>query len=113
MDGEQVCRAVDAIGDPADLAVWATRFALLGDQTRMMVLLAIAEAGPICVTDLATATGVNDTTVSQCLRLLRAAGTVVGRRDGRIIRYRLADQEVGQLLKRLTKPAISRRHAVN
>jgi ArsR family transcriptional regulator, lead/cadmium/zinc/bismuth-responsive transcriptional repressor len=42
------------------------------------------------VTDLAVATGFNDATVSQALRLLRAHG-VVAARDGRTMRYRFAD----------------------
>jgi ArsR family transcriptional regulator, lead/cadmium/zinc/bismuth-responsive transcriptional repressor len=113
LDGERVCRAIEAIGDPSELTAWVGRFALLGDQTRLMVLLAIAEAGPITVTDLATATGVNDTTVSQCLRLLRAAGVVQGRRDGRVVLYVLTDSEIGQLLKPLSKPADRQRHALN
>jgi ArsR family transcriptional regulator, lead/cadmium/zinc/bismuth-responsive transcriptional repressor len=113
LDGERVCRAIDAIGEPSELSAWVSRFALLGDQTRLMVLLAIAEAGPISVTDLATATGVHDTTVSQCLRLLRATGVVQGRRDGRVVLYVLTDSEIGQLLKALIKPADRRSHAVN
>ena len=110
LDGERVCRAIDAIGDPDDLAIWASRFGLLGDLTRLTVLLAIAEAGPISVTDLATATGANDTTVSQCLRLLRAAGTVVGSRDGRFIRYELADPIVGDLVRRSRRKSTRRPH---
>jgi DNA-binding transcriptional ArsR family regulator len=53
------------------------------------------------VTDLAVAAGMNDTTVSAALRLLRAAGVVAAQRDGRIIRYSLADAEIGALLERL------------
>jgi DNA-binding transcriptional ArsR family regulator len=113
LDGERVCRAIEVIGDPSDHALWASRFALLGDATRLMLLLAIAEAGPISVTDLATATGITDTNVSQCLRLLRAAGTVVGNRDGRIIRYELADRAIQDVLPRLGQPHPRRRHAVS
>ncbi len=113
LDGDRVCRAIGAMGDSAELAEWAGRFHLLGDVTRLMVLVAIAEAGPISVTDLATATGTNDTTVSQCLRLLRAARTVVGHRDGRVIRYELADPVLGELLKQVRKPVRGHRHAVS
>ena len=111
LDDERVCKAIEALGNQDDLATWATRFSILGDRSRLTLLLSIAEAGPISVTDLATATGINDTTVSQSLRLLRAAGTVVGRRDGRMIRYELADREIGQLLRHLTKAEHGPRHA--
>jgi DNA-binding transcriptional ArsR family regulator len=111
LEDERVCQAIEAVGEPANVAAWAGRFALLGDPTRLALLLAIAHAGPISVTDLAVAVDTNDTTVSQALRLLRAAGTVVPRRDGRIIRYELADGLVGRLLRNVSGPVARRRHA--
>ena len=60
-------------------------------------------AGPLSVSDLAAATGLNDTTVSQTLRYLRAAAVVCAERDernGRVIRYRLAEGPVAALLAR-------------
>jgi len=98
IDGERVCQAIEAIGSPAEIQARAQRFALLGDPTRLMVLTCIAAAGPISVSDLAAATGINDTTVSQTLRYLRAAQVVNAERDGRIIRYRLAESPVAALL---------------
>ena len=73
-------------------------FAILADPTRLALLTCIKAAGPNSVSDLAAATGVNDTTVSQTLRYLRAARTVSTERDGRIIRYRLADDRIAALL---------------
>lgn len=107
LEGERVCEAIDAIGPPAEVVAWAGRFGLLGDASRLALLLAISRAGPISVTDLAVATDMNDAAVSQSLRLLRAAGTVVAHRDGRIIRYELADDHIGQLLEHVARPRIS------
>ena len=53
------------------------------------------------MTDLAVATGMNATAVSQALRLLRAAGMVAAHRDGRVIRYTLTDPTVAALLAHL------------
>jgi DNA-binding transcriptional ArsR family regulator len=103
LEEERVCKAIDAVGEPDNLAAWAVRFAQLGDPSRLALLLSIARAGPISVTDLAVATDMNDTTVSQALRLLRASGTVVARRDGRIIRYELVDDQIAQLLKHVNQ----------
>jgi ArsR family transcriptional regulator, lead/cadmium/zinc/bismuth-responsive transcriptional repressor len=64
-----------------------------------MLLTCIQAAGPISVSDLAAASGITDATVSQTLRHLRATQTVTTERDGRIIRYRLADTPVAALLK--------------
>jgi DNA-binding transcriptional ArsR family regulator len=104
IDDHRACRAIESLADPEHLAEWATRFSLLGDPHRLALLLCIDHAGPISVTDLALATGMNAAAVSQALRLLRAAGTVTGIRDGRIIRYQLADDTLAPMLA-MTGPA--------
>lgn len=73
-------------------------FKLLGDPTRASLLYALLETGELCVCDLSAATGVSEATVSQALRLLRTTGVVVGRRQGRLVYYRLADAHVRMLL---------------
>jgi len=98
IDGERVCEAIAALDDPAEMRARAQRFALLADPTRLTVLTCIQAAGPISVSDLAAATGINDATVSQTLRYLRAAQTVSSQRDGRVIRYELCDRSVAELL---------------
>jgi DNA-binding transcriptional ArsR family regulator len=104
IDQEKVCEAIEGLGDPAAVPAWAQRFALLADPTRLRLLLAIKAAGPISVSDLAAAAGISDATVSQTLRHLRASGTVTTKRDGRIIRYQLGDDIIGELLNRVTAP---------
>ena len=101
---EKVCDAIEGLGDPAEVTAWARRFALLSDPTRLRLLLSIKAAGPISVSDLAAATGLNDATVSQTLRHLRASETVTTERDGRIIRYQLHDHVSGELLNQVTAP---------
>jgi DNA-binding transcriptional ArsR family regulator len=101
IDDHRACEAIAALGDPEVVASWARRFSLLADPGRLSLLVCIKAAGPISVTDLAVASGMNDTAVSQALRLLRAAGVVAAERDGRVIRYSLADEEIGSLLARL------------
>jgi ArsR family transcriptional regulator, lead/cadmium/zinc/bismuth-responsive transcriptional repressor len=99
IDGERVCEAIAAITCPSvDIQARAKTFALLGDPTRLALLTCIKAAGPISVSDLSAATGLNDTTVSQTLRYLRAAQVVTAERDGRVIRYHLADGPVAALL---------------
>jgi ArsR family transcriptional regulator, lead/cadmium/zinc/bismuth-responsive transcriptional repressor len=98
IDGERVCEAIAALDEPAEIRARAQRFALLADPTRLTILTCIQAAGPISVSDLAAATGVNDATVSQTLRYLRASQTVTAQRDGRVIRYQLCDPSVAKLL---------------
>ncbi|MDF3302985.1 ArsR/SmtB family transcription factor [Streptomyces tropicalis] len=98
IDGHRVCDAIEAIGDAGHVRAWADRFSLLADPGRLALLLALDRTGPLAVSDLAVATGMNDPAVSQALRLLRAAGVVEGRKDGRVVRYRIVDARVRGLL---------------
>jgi DNA-binding transcriptional ArsR family regulator len=98
IDGEHVCNAIAALGDPASVRTLAQHFAVLADPTRLMLLICIRAAGPISVSDLAVATGLQDATVSQALRYLRASQIVTPQRHGRVIRYQLADHPVSELL---------------
>lgn len=103
IDGHRVCDAIQALGEPVRVETWAARFSLLGDPHRLAVLLCIRHASPISVTDLALATGMSPTAVSQCLRLLRTAGAVGRDRDGKVVRYRLTDETLDELLA-ITNP---------
>lgn len=73
-------------------------FRLLGDRTRARLLYALLEAGELCVCDLSAATDTPETNVSHALRLLRTAGIVRARRDGRMMHYSLDDAHVRLLL---------------
>ncbi|MER6628556.1 metalloregulator ArsR/SmtB family transcription factor [Streptomyces sp. NPDC000987] len=98
IDGHRVCDAIAAIGDAGRVRAWADRFSLLADPKRLALLLALHRTGPLAVSDLAIATGMNDPAVSQALRLLRAAGVVAGEKEGRVVRYRVVDTDVQALL---------------
>jgi DNA-binding transcriptional ArsR family regulator len=100
IDGERVCQAIAALGPAEEVQARARSFAILGDPTRLSLLTCIRAAELISVSDLAAATGLNDTTVSQTLRYLRAAQVVTAERDGRVVRYRLAPGPVADLLAR-------------
>ena len=103
IDEHRACQAIEALGDRDDLTSWAGRFSLLGDPHRLAILLCVDRAGPISVTDLALATGMNAAAVSQVLRLLRVSGAVTSTRDGRVVRYQLADDTLGPILA-MTRP---------
>jgi DNA-binding transcriptional ArsR family regulator len=107
IDGERVCQAIAAIDSAEAIQAQARAFAILGDPTRLALLICIRAAEPISVSDLAAATGQNDTTVSQALRYLRTSGVVTGERDGRVIRYRLAGGVVATLLDNAVREGIN------
>ncbi len=98
IDAERICQAIAALDSPEAIRARARQFAVLADPTRLTLLTCIRAAGPISVSDLAAATGINDATVSQTLRYLRASQTVIAEREGRVVRYRLASTPITALL---------------
>lgn len=69
----------------------------LASPNRLLILTRLRQA-PCTVTDLSAAVGMEQSAVSNQLRLLRALGLVSGDRAGRNIVYRLFDNHVAQLL---------------
>jgi DNA-binding transcriptional ArsR family regulator len=61
-------------------------------------LLAQLRDGPRTVSELANGAEMNQSAVSQQLRVLRHLGLVVGHRDGRHVHYSVHDQHVAKLL---------------
>lgn len=72
----------------------ARRFALLSDPTRLKILDALLERDDITVSELATLVGEAGPNVSQHLSRLLAADVVGRRRDGRAVRYSVADPTI-------------------
>lgn len=91
---EAALPGVDAIDSATE------RLKLLADPTRFRALSALAQE-ELCVCDLAAIAGVNESTMSHQLRLLRAHGLVTFRRDGRMVYYRLASDAVKPLLSQV------------
>ena len=69
----------------------------LATPSRLLILTQLRQ-GPMPVTELADAVGMEQSAVSHQLRLLRNLGLVVGARTGRSIIYSLYDNHVAQLL---------------
>lgn len=64
---------------------------LLVDPLRVRILSALLVTEELCVGDLALALDASEDSVSYALRLLRTAGLVRRRREGRMAYYRLRD----------------------
>jgi DNA-binding transcriptional ArsR family regulator len=72
---------------------------MLADPVRSRILFALAAAGELCVGDLALALEVTEDQVSYALKMLRLAGLVGFRKDGRMSFYRLSGGFPHQLLE--------------
>ncbi len=77
----------------------ASLFGLLADPSRARILhlLAISETD-LCVCDIALVLGMRVSALSHQLRYLRERAVVEGRKDGRIVHYRLIDDHVRHLV---------------
>jgi ArsR family transcriptional regulator len=71
-------------------AVAALRFRALGDETRLRILEHLGP-GERSVSDLMVLLDLGQSLMSHHLRILREAGLVIDRRDGRWIHYSIAE----------------------
>jgi DNA-binding transcriptional ArsR family regulator len=67
-------------------------FRTLADPTRRAVFERLAGDGELSVSDLTAGSGVSQPAVSQHLAVLRQAGLVTERREGRYVRYAAAPE---------------------
>ncbi|MCE3606852.1 metalloregulator ArsR/SmtB family transcription factor [Massilia sp. P8910] len=81
----------------ASIAQLADLFHLLGDPTRLRIVLSCL-AGPIAVGDIAAALQLSSSLVSHHLRLLRAARIVKAERQGKQVFYSTADAHISGVL---------------
>lgn len=86
----------DAFSDQ-ELARMAQVFKLLGDPSRLKIVLALRRQ-EMCVCDLAVLSGISESAVSHQLRRLKDLDLVRSRRNGQVIYYCLDDKHVALLL---------------
>jgi len=91
VDAARVKHAQSRLPSAEDAAQLTSLLSLMADPTRLRLIYALDVSEELCVGDLALALEVNEDAVSYALRLLRTAGLVVTRRDGRTVFNRLAD----------------------
>ncbi|HOO23181.1 MAG TPA: metalloregulator ArsR/SmtB family transcription factor [Clostridia bacterium] len=73
-------------------------FGIFSDNTRLKIisLLSVCE---VCVTDISKLLRLNQTTVSHQLAVLKKAGIVDCRRNGKTIFYYIADENVENMME--------------
>jgi ArsR family transcriptional regulator len=85
--------------DAEQLAGW---FGVLADPTRLRLLSLIAAQGEACAAcDLVEPLGVSQPTVSHHLKVLREAGLVESRKEGRWVYYRPVPERLSILSRTL------------
>src|ERR1700730_17961907 len=90
-DARAVKAARRQLIDVEDAQRLAGLLALLADATRARILFALGAVDELCVGDIAATLEASEDAVGYALKLLRMAGLVRGRKQGRSVCYRLAD----------------------
>jgi len=91
MDPDRVAHARDRLPSADDAIRLTGLLSLMADPVRLRILYALDLTEELCVGDLALALQANEDQVTYALRLLRTAGLVVGRKQGRTVYNRLAE----------------------
>ena len=65
-------------------------FKILGDETRLAIIMLLRESGELCVCDLCAATGQSQPKISRHMAILRESELVLDRRQGKWVHYRLS-----------------------
>jgi len=89
-----------------DAARLGSLLSLLADPVRLRILYALNLVEELCVGDVALAIGATEDAVGYGLRILRTAGLVEARKQGRAVFYRLADTFPEPLLEHCLRELI-------
>ncbi len=94
---------LDTMPEVSDQAVreLAQVFKLLSDETRLRILLFLAQNNELHVTDLCARLGQSQPAVSHHLALLRVSGLIEPRREGKHNFYSVRTDHFGELLVNL------------
>jgi DNA-binding transcriptional ArsR family regulator len=112
LDPEGVSRARKGLLPNEDAVRLASVLGLLADPVRSRILYAQDQVEELCVGDLAPALSTTEDAVSYGLRILRTAGLVHARKDGRVIFYRLATNFPEPLLEHCLRELVVMSRAV-
>ncbi|MGN1350080.1 MAG: ArsR/SmtB family transcription factor [Anaerovoracaceae bacterium] len=95
---EEVRAAAQAVPSEAELKDVAELYKLFSDYSRVRILYLLAER-ELCVCDLTELMDINQSAISNHLRLLRNGKLVKSRREGKNVYYSLADRHVETILQ--------------
>ena len=73
-------------------------FKIFGNPTRLKII-SLLSVEDLCVCDISEALGLNQTTVSNQLRVLRANNIVKYQKEGKMARYSLTDSHIEMIFK--------------
>ncbi len=92
-----VNRVKGAMPDDGELYDLADLFKIFGDSTRIRILYVLLES-EMCVCDIATLLQMSISSISHQLRVLKQAGLIKYRREGKSVFYSLGDDHIRTIM---------------
>ncbi len=93
-----VGRVKERIPGETDFAELSEFFKIFGNSTRLKII-SLLSIEDLCVCDICEALDLNQTTVSNQLRILRANNIVKFQKEGKMARYSLTDLHIEMIYK--------------
>ncbi len=95
---DKASAARKSIPDTDTLIGLSETFKVLGDITRLKILLALSHQ-ELCVSDIASLLSLTDSAVSHQLRIMKTMRLVKYRKEGKMTYYMLDDEHIEQLIR--------------
>ena len=93
-------KVLETMPDEKSFALASEMFQQLCDPTRLRILWLLAHSEQ-CVNNISVAINMSASAVSHHLRVLRQAGLIVNRREGKEIYYKLAQDRMSSLIHKM------------
>lgn len=88
---------MEQMPDDGDMIVVSELMKQMGDPSRLRIFWILCHVEE-CVLDIAAMAGMSSSAVSHHLRLLKSAGLITSRREGKEMYYRIADTDIARRL---------------
>lgn len=95
MHDDNSVNVMEGMPETTDLQTVAGFMKQLGDPSRLRIFWILCHVEE-CVIDIATMTEMSSSAVSHHLRLLKSAGLITSRREGKEMYYRLAETDIAK-----------------
>ena len=113
IDPVRVAHARSRLPTAEEAARLTGLLSMMADPVRLRLIYALDITEELCVGDLALALDVSEDSVSYALRLLRTAGLLVTRKEGRVVYNRLADDFPAPLRDHCLRQLIALTHTTD
>ncbi len=103
--GEKIENILDDMPQTQDFQTVSDIFKQLGDSSRTRIFWLLCHCEE-CVINISAIVGMSSPAVSHHLKLLKASGLILSRREGKEVYYKAADTQAAQLLHHMIEKMV-------